>query len=165
MGSDKLIPQLIGHAHDAAAERKKEIFRRKYLPQLKATPGARELVAALSRRTVALAVASSAGEDELAALLAAAGVADLLRRTTSADDAEHSKPDPDIVQAALKKIALPPQDCVLVGDTPYDAQAARSAGVAFIGLRCGGWSENDLQPAAGIVHDPAELLRRIDHIL
>ena len=165
MGSDKLIPQLIGRAHDAAAERKKEIFKRKYLPHLRPMPGARALLETLLERNARLAVASSAGEDELAALLEAAAVADLLRTTTSADDAEHSKPAPDIVQAAVKKIALPPQDCVLVGDTPYDAQAARSAGVAFVGVRCGGWSENDLQPAAGIVHDPAELLRRIDDIL
>jgi phosphoglycolate phosphatase-like HAD superfamily hydrolase len=54
---------------------------------------------------------------------------------------------------------------VLIGDTPYDAQAAQAAGVAFVGVRCGGWEDSDLQPAAAIVHDPADLLRRMDHIL
>ena len=165
MGSDKLIPDLMGRYDERVAERKKEIFRRKYLAQLAPTPGARELVAALHARGAKLAVASSAGADELDALLDAAGVGDLLRTTTSADDAERSKPDPDILAAALKKLALPAGECVLVGDTPYDAQAARSAGIAFVGVRCGGWSDGDLQPAAGIVHDPADLLRRIDHMM
>jgi HAD superfamily hydrolase (TIGR01509 family) len=165
MGSDKLIPDLIGHYDERVAERKKEIFKRSYLGQLAPTPGARDLVAALGARGAKLAVASSAGADELDALLDAAGVGDLLRTTTSADDAARSKPDPDILAAALKKLGLPAAKCVLVGDSPYDAQAARSAGIAFVGVRCGGWADGDLQPAAGIVHDPADLLRRLDHMM
>jgi phosphoglycolate phosphatase-like HAD superfamily hydrolase len=80
----------------------------------------------------------------------------------NADDAQHSKPDPDIVQAAVRKLALAPSRCVMIGDTPYDAEAASRAGVAFIGLRCGGWDDAHLQPALGIYDDAADLLGHID---
>jgi phosphoglycolate phosphatase-like HAD superfamily hydrolase len=84
---------------------------------------------------------------------------------TGADDAERSKPDPDIVQAALRKLGLPPARCVMVGDTPYDAEAAGRAGVGFVGVRCGGWRDADLQPAIGVYDDPADLLRHLDRWL
>lgn len=164
-GSDKLIPELIGRYDEAIAGRKKEIFRKKHLPGLRPTPGARALVAELQRRGAKLAVASSAGEDELGALLAAAQVDDLLRRTTSADDADRSKPDPDIVRAALDKLGLAARECLLIGDTPYDALAAQRAGVAFAGVRCGGWSDGQLQPSVAVVDDPSMLLRRLDVLL
>ena len=105
-----------------------------------------------------MVVASSAGKDELEALLEVAGAQPYLEAQTDADDADKSKPDPDVVQVALEKLRLPAEHCVMVGDTPYDAQAAARAGVAFIGLRCGGWSERDLQPALAVYADPAELL-------
>ncbi len=106
-----------------------------------------------------LAVASSAGKDELDALLDAAHAKRYFDTTTDADDAERSKPDPDIVQAALRKLGLAAERCVLVGDTPYDAQAACKAGVGFIGVRCGGlWRDEDLQPALGVYDGPADLV-------
>ena len=112
-----------------------------------------------------LAVASSAGKDELEALLDIVGAQKYLDEETGADDAAHSKPDPDIVQAALRKLGLPAARCVLIGDTPYDAQAAARARVAFIGVRCGGWSDRDLQPAIGVYDDPADLLRNVNKFL
>jgi HAD superfamily hydrolase (TIGR01509 family) len=164
-GADKLIPELIGRYDEAVAERKSEIFKRKYLPHLRPIPGARDLVSQLYKRGLKLAVASSASKDELDALLRIAGVDEYVHEKTSADDAEHSKPDPDIVQAALRKLGLPPARCLMIGDTPYDAQAAQRAGVAFVGVRCGGWSDEDLQPALGVFHDPAHILRAIGDIL
>jgi HAD superfamily hydrolase (TIGR01509 family) len=164
-GSDKLIPELIGRYDQAIADRKSEIFKQKYLPHLQPFPGVRDLVFQLYRRGLKLAVASSASKDELDSLLRIAGVHEYLQETTSADDAEHSKPDPDIVQAVVLKLRLPPARCLMIGDTPYDAQAAQRAGVAFVGVRCGGWSDDDLQPARGVFHDPADILRAIDDIL
>jgi HAD superfamily hydrolase (TIGR01549 family) len=160
MGSDKLIPELIGRYDEALAERKKALFKAHYLPRLRAFPGVEDLLRFLKERGVKLAVASSAGKDELRALLEVAHATRYFAETTDADDAEHSKPDPDVLQAALAKLRLPAERCVLVGDTPYDAQAARSAGVAFVGVRCGGlWRDADLQPAIGVFDDPADLLR------
>ena len=99
-GSDKLMPELIGRYDEALARRKTAIFKARYLPHLQPFAGVRELLSYLKRRGVKLAVASSAGEDELDALLEAAGARDLIDSRTGADDAEGSKPDPDIVQAA-----------------------------------------------------------------
>jgi HAD superfamily hydrolase (TIGR01509 family) len=164
-GSDKLIPELIGRYDPAVADRKSEIFKQKYLPRLRPLPGARELVSHLKQRGLKLAVASSAAKEELDALLRIAALESCFEEKTSADDAQHSKPDPDIVQAAVRKLGLPASRCLMIGDTPYDAQAAQRAGVAFVGVRCGGWDEKDLQPALDVFSDPAAILRAIDHIL
>jgi HAD superfamily hydrolase (TIGR01509 family) len=161
MGADKLMPELIGRYDAAIAERKKQIFRARYLPTLRPFPRVRELLAALREMELRLAAASSAGQDELDALLEVAGAKPYLEAQTNVDEAGRSKPDPDIVQAALRRLRLPPERCVMLGDTPYDAQAAARAGVAFIGLECGGWAAQDLQPALAVRRDPAELLESL----
>ena len=160
-GSDKLLPELIGRFDQRVADRKKAIFKQRYLPALRPFPRVAELLHALHERGLRLGVASSAGKDELEALLAVTGAAELFEERTDADDAERSKPDPDIVRAALEKLALPAARCVMVGDTPFDAQAAQRAGVGFIGLRCGGWEDADLGPALAVHDDPAALLARL----
>jgi len=157
-GADKLIPELIGRYDAAAAERKKAIFRARFLPRLRPFLKSRELLSKFKDLGLRLAVASSAGKDELDALLQVAGVREYLDAQADADDADRSKPDPDIVLAAASKLGLPPARCLMIGDTPYDAEAAARAGVAFIGLRCGGWSERDLRPALAVFADPAALL-------
>jgi phosphoglycolate phosphatase-like HAD superfamily hydrolase len=84
-------------------------------------------------------------------------VADLIGRATSSDDGA-SKPDPDIVRAALEQAKLPPHEALMVGDTPYDIEAARRAGVKTIALRCGGWWDDAaLAGAVAIYDDPASL--------
>jgi HAD superfamily hydrolase (TIGR01509 family) len=153
-GADKLIPELIGRYEESLAERKKAIFRERYLPGLRPFPGVKDLLERLRQMGLRLVVASSAGKDELDALLAVAGAQDYLEARTDADDAERSKPDPDIVQAALRRLKLPAAACVMVGDTPYDAAACAAAGVAFIGLTCGGWPADRLQPALAVCSDP-----------
>jgi HAD superfamily hydrolase (TIGR01509 family) len=164
-GSDKLIPELIGRYDPAIADRKKALFKARYLPGLRAFPKVEALLEMLRTRGLKLAVASSAGEDELAALLEVAHASGYFSEEANADDARRSKPDPDIVQAALRKLALAPSRCVMIGDTPYDADAARRAGVAFIGLRCGGWDDAHLQPALGVFEDAADLLRAVNDIM
>ena len=77
---------------------------------------------------------------------------------TSADDAEHSKSAPDIIEVALAKMAHPRNTVIMLGDTPYDLAAAMHAGIAMIALRCGGWQDMDLQDAVVIYDDPADLL-------
>jgi HAD superfamily hydrolase (TIGR01509 family) len=170
MGGDKLLPELIGVDIDSKlgkqlAKRRGELFEREYVPRLRAFPRARELAERLRADGYILIVASSAGEDQLEKLIEVSGVGDLLADTTSADDAERSKPDPDIVQAALARGRLEPVDAVMIGDTPYDVEASLRAGVAIIGVRSGGWSDNDLQGAAAVYDDVAELLREYDDSL
>jgi phosphoglycolate phosphatase-like HAD superfamily hydrolase len=92
------------------------------------------------------------------ALLRQALVADLIPRRSSKDDASRTKPDPDIVTAALSRAHVRAPDAVMIGDTPYDIEAARCAGVAAIALRCGGyWSDDDLADAHEIFDHPAAL--------
>jgi HAD superfamily hydrolase (TIGR01509 family) len=164
-GADKLIPELIGKYDEAVADRKKAIFKKEQLPRLKAFPKVEALLQKLSELGVRLAVASSAGKDELDALLEVAHGRRYFEQQTDSDDAEHSKPDPDIVQAAFRKLRLPASRCVMIGDTPYDAEAARRAGLAFVGVRCGGWSDADLVPSVAVFTDPAGLLAHIDQWL
>jgi HAD superfamily hydrolase (TIGR01509 family) len=167
MGSDKLIPAAVGLPGDGPeaehlAERRAAIFRELYLPGLRPTPGAAALVEALRDRGLELAVASSARSDELHSLLEAAGVPWLADRATSGDAVEGSKPEPDVIEAALGELGLSPDEVVLIGDTPYDVEAGVRAGVTVVALRCGGWDDLSLRDAAAVYRDPAELLEGLD---
>lgn len=163
MGSDQLLPILIGvdsksEEGQEISDLRSEIFQTRYLPRLQPFPQARELLAQMRAIGLTLVVASSAKQEELEKLLAIANVADLVQAVTSADDAEHSKPAPDIIEAALAKMAHARNTVVMLGDTPYDLAAAMRAGVPMIALRCGGWQDMDLQDAVAIYDDPADLL-------
>lgn len=165
MGSDKLLPELTGV--DAESEqgkqlvaRRKEIFAKEYLPSIRPFPKANELLARMRADGLRLVVATSASEDELRGLLHALGAEWLLDEATSSSDAAESKPDPDIVRAAVDRAGVSPDRCVMIGDTPYDVEAATRARVPIIALRCGGWGDDDLRGAVEIYDDPAMLLAR-----
>jgi HAD superfamily hydrolase (TIGR01509 family) len=164
MGGDKVLPSLAGIESESEAgkrlsELRWEIFVRDHLPHLRPTPGARNLVSRLKRDGLDVAIASSAGGAELETLLEAAEVADLFHAKTSSSDADESKPDPDIVQAAIRKIGRDPDELVMIGDTPYDVEAAIGAHVRIIAVLSGGWMIDELHGAAGIYDHPADLLR------
>jgi HAD superfamily hydrolase (TIGR01509 family) len=161
MGGDKVLPLLTGLEHESEdgeqiSSRRSEIFRERYMPHLKPFAGVRELFLLLQDRGHELAIASSAQTEELGALLEIAGVADLVERRTSSSDAENSKPDPDIIAAALQQLGRP-RRAVMVGDTPYDIESAGRAGIASVAVRCGGWGDADLRDAHAVYADPAEL--------
>jgi len=163
MGSDKLLPAVAQldektQLGRALAKRKKVIFDM-LLPTLVPTPGARALVEYLRDCHVEVVIATSAPDREMDAVLEQAGVKDLFPKRTSKDDAANSKPDPDIVEAALKKSRVPRDRAAMVGDTPYDVEAARRAGIAVVALRCGGyWSDQDFAGALDVFDHPAALL-------
>lgn len=165
MGGDKLLPELTGIDAESAegkriAERRGAIFRGTYLPSVRPFARARELLLRMKDDGWTLVAASSAEEEELDALLAVAGARDLVEGAISSDDADRSKPDPDIVQAALSRARASPEHAILLGDTPYDVAAANRADVAIVALRCGGWSAKALAGAVETYADPAELLDR-----
>jgi phosphoglycolate phosphatase-like HAD superfamily hydrolase len=116
----------------------------------------------LRKEGLRLAVASSSKKEMLKRLLSLVEAEDLLEAKTSSDDAENSKPDPDIVHAALRRLGEDPDRAVMVGDTPYDIEAAARAGLRSIALRCGGWKDADLRGAVEIYDGPAELLEQLD---
>ena len=167
MGGDKLMPEVSGIAEDSPqgrliSQRRGEIFTTEWLPRLRPFRDVNRLVAALNARGVRLVAASSAKKTELRALLDLAGVASMLDGATSSDDAEESKPDPDIIEAALKQAHAGPGEAVMIGDTPYDVEAAARAGVAAIAFRCGGWRDEDLTGAIAIYDGAWDLFARLD---
>ena len=167
MGGDKLMPAVSGVDEGsgpgmAIAKRRGEIFTERFLPHLKPFRDAGRLVAELKARGHTVVAASSAKRDELQSLLAVAGAHALMDASTSSDDATNSKPDPDIIQAALKRANAVPSDSVMIGDTPYDVEASRRAGIAIIAFRCGGWSDDDLGGAISIYDGPWHLLSSLE---
>ena len=140
-----------------------ELFDSRYLKELRAFPHVRELfetIRASGRRT---ALATSAKSEELEKYLRLINIEGLVDAQVSSSEAEKSKPHPDIFLAAVNKLeSIPASECVAVGDTPYDAEAARRAGMRVIGVLCGGFPEADLREAGceAIYRDPEDLLRR-----
>lgn len=170
MGGDKLLPRLTGldHESDVAQRitaRRKEIFHALYLPRLRAFPGAHELLERLKGAGLALVVATSAEKAELNALLEQAGLEELVDRKTSSSDADRSKPDPDIIRAALERGKLRPDEALMLGDTPYDVEAASNAGVDAVALRCGGWPDRALSGAVAIYDDVGQIVSEFDRLL
>ena len=169
-GGDQLLPMFLSpselkeYANDLEAHRGR-ILKERYLPLMTAFPRVRELFQRLiaDRRTIALA--SSAKEDELEYYKRVANIADLIDSETSSDDAVRSKPHPDIFRAALARFpGLDPANAVVIGDTPWDAEAASKAGIRIIGLLCGGWTEDELRRYGcfAVYRDPADLLAKYD---
>jgi HAD superfamily hydrolase (TIGR01509 family) len=164
-GGDKLLMQTAGidknspegkRIDKARAER----FMRSYLPHLKAFPKARELLVRMREDGLMLVVATSAKKAEMDALLEICGATDLVQHQTSSEDAEKSKPDPDIIQAALETAHVAASAALMLGDTPYDIEAARRAGVDTVAVRSGGWDTEALDGAIAIYDDVADLLSR-----
>ncbi|HMQ34033.1 MAG TPA: HAD family hydrolase [Chloroflexaceae bacterium] len=167
MGGDNLLPTLVGiekdtPAGEAISARRKEILKERYLDAVEPTPGARALLERMRAEGLRLVLATSAAEDELEPLLAIAGVGDLIEQQTTSSDAESSKPDPDIVQAALDRLGFAPDEVAMLGDTPYDVEAAGACGIATVALRSGGFSDADLAGARAVYDDPADLLARYE---
>lgn len=166
MGADQVVPivqpELSGETGEGKkiSDRRKSLIIEKFKPELKPTNGARELVAKMQADGLQIVVASSATSEELSILLAAAQVDDLLSDapTTTSDDADASKPAPDLIEAALSTGKLQPDQVVMIGDTPYDIEAAAKANVRVIAVRCGDFSDQDLKDAIAIYNDPADLV-------
>lgn len=164
MGGDQLMPQVTPELNKeegdgkAISERRKELMINRYGPTLPPAKGARQLIQRMKDEGLKLIIASSATSQELEVLLKSAAIDGLINEITSSSDAEASKPAPDIVEAALKKLEMQPSEVLMLGDTPYDIQSANAAGVGVIAVRCGGFNDADLAGAKAIYDDPADLL-------
>ena len=161
-GGDKLVPEVTGR-HDEEwvkqlGERRQKIFFDRHLASIRPFPRVRELLEHMKASGLALVIATSANEEELERLLDIAGVADLLDEQATKDDAKRSKPDPDIIGAALKRAGVDASRALMLGDTPYDVEAAQKAGVGTVALESGGWHGPDLAGAVAIYRDAAALL-------
>jgi len=172
-GADTLLPEFLSEKEikefgDDVADTRGEIFKNEYLSRVKPFPKVRELFRKIKDDGKRIALASSANEDEVEAYKKIANVEDLIEKSTSADDAEKSKPEPDIFEAALKLLGNPKLENVLVvGDTPYDAEAATKAKLKIVGVLCGGFPEKDLREKGciEIYQDPADLLESYEKLV
>jgi phosphoglycolate phosphatase-like HAD superfamily hydrolase len=158
-GGDQLIPVFLSEAdqRDHGAEMEEwrgTLFRSKYLPLVRPFSAVPELLRCVREAGLKVAVASSAKESELGVYLDIAGIQDLVDIATSSDDAEQSKPAPDIFQVVLKKLDIAGSQAIAIGDTPYDAEAAGKAGIRTIGMLCGGFNEAELRRAGCITVYP-----------
>jgi HAD superfamily hydrolase (TIGR01549 family) len=169
-GGDQLMPVFLSKQEleafgEALEKYRGELFKREYLSRVKAFPAVRELFERISRDDKRISLASSAKAEELEVYKKIANIEDLVEEETSKDDVDKSKPHPDIFEAALARLGDPQREQVfVVGDTPYDAEAAGKAGLKTIGFLSGGFPEEDLR-AAGCVRiyeGPADLLARYD---
>jgi HAD superfamily hydrolase (TIGR01509 family) len=169
-GGDQILlgllhPDMLAAQAEEIQAFRSNLFQRGYMPKARAFPGVRELFRRIRADDRKAVLASSGTADEVDRYKEIAGIADLIDGATSSDDAERSKPFPDIFQAALAKLApLAPADAVVVGDTPYDAEAARAAGLTSVGVLCGGFPEEALYAAGcvAVYQGPADLLAHYD---
>jgi phosphoglycolate phosphatase-like HAD superfamily hydrolase len=168
-GGDKLIPVFL--SADKQRDHGKEMeewrgerFKTAYLPLVRPFSAVPDLLRRVRDAGVRVAIASSAKKDELDKYLDIARIADLVDVKTSSDDAEESKPAPDIFEVVLRKLGITGVDGVAIGDTPYDASAAGKAGIATIGVLCGGFTEASLREAgcADVYPGPAALFARFE---
>lgn len=162
MGGDRILAMWSLDATSARGQAistvRGQMFRDHYLPALKPFPFVRPLLERMKRDGKRLVVATSATKEDLKGLLEGAGVADLIDDAASSSDAQESKPAPDIIHAALDSSGLLATEVIMLGDTPYDVEAASKAGVRIIGVRSGGWSDAELAGAVAIYDDTRDLL-------
>jgi len=163
MGSDRLVPWLLGrHTDDAPAIA--DDHSRRFLDRvdtLRRTDGALDLLDDLARREVPFVVATSASGREREALFGVLGRDDL--PYTDADQVASSKPAPDLLLAACAQVGIDPQGAVMVGDAPWDALSARRVGIRAVAVRCGGFAEAELTAAGAerVVDAPRGLVGQL----
>ena len=171
-GGDELIPVYVPwwkrkQVEDPLKAFRKLVFEQEYLSRVTALPMAREFLVRVKDAGIRPALASSADKSDLEIYKRIVGMEDLIEEEASASDANKAKPHPDIFEATLKRLGLPAEKCMALGDTPYDAEAAGKAGIRTIGVETGGWSREDLL-AAGCVEvyeSVADLLEHFDDSL
>jgi HAD superfamily hydrolase (TIGR01509 family) len=161
-GSDRLIPELVEDGHKAA--RVSELHS-EYYAQLQERghplPGAKELVTSLVDRGYEVWLATSAEPEELEHHMKELGAKDNIAGVVSSDEAEESKPAPDIFGLALERVGVSPEDAVVVGDSIWDIEAAKEAGVRAAAVMTGGaFSRAELEEAGAyaVYEDCHELL-------
>lgn len=169
-GGDQLMPAFCSPEElerfgKALEQYRTELFAREYLPRVRPFPQVRELCERIRAEGLRIVLASSSKEQEVEHYKKLLRLEDLLDAATSADDAERSKPYPDIFQAALADLRnVAPTEAMVVGDTPYDMLAASGAGLRAIGVLSGGFPADALRGtgAVQIYRDVAELLERFE---
>ena len=164
-GGDQYLPVFLDEREmrefgDEAEKYRGEVFKKKYLSQVKPFPKVRELFERLRADGKKIALASSGKAAEVRHYQKLLGIEQLVDCMTTSDHVVHSKPYADVFIAALNLLKLPASEAIAIGDTPYDVEAAKKIELRVIGVLCGGFSEEMLRDegAAAIYRDAADLL-------
>ena len=168
MGGDQMVAALTDdrteeeQGDDIRASEKTLYFQ--LIDEVRPMEGSRELIEQLKRRGHSVVLASSAKADEVDHYLDLLNARELADGWTTSADVESTKPEPDLVSSALQRAGGPPDDAVMVGDTPWDVEAARRAGVATLAVRTGGFAISELADAgaAAVFESVTELCQKLD---
>ena len=169
-GADTLLPEFLTPDElkrfgKELAEKRAELFKREYVDRVRPFPKVPDLFRRMRHEAIRITLASSGKADEVAHYKRVCGIDELVDTETSADEAEKSKPHPDIFEAALGKLeGVSADEALVVGDSPYDAEAAAKSGLRTVALLCGGFPEQDLRAASAIAiyESCADLLERFN---
>lgn len=149
MGGDRLVEHVAGRAvEDEHGDELRKLWKREYeklIDEVVPLPGARDLLVAARDHGFRVALASSGDPDHVAHYLDQLDARDLADEWTTSEDAESSKPAPDLLEHALGKVGG--DSAVLVGDSTWDCRAARNAGLPSVAVRTGGFSPDELRDA------------------
>jgi HAD superfamily hydrolase (TIGR01549 family) len=170
-GADQYLPEFLDEKEirirgKEIEEFRSQLFKKKYLPKVKSFPKVLELFERIKRDGKRIVLASSGGGEEIGVYKRITGIENLVDDEISRDDAQKTKPCPDIFEAALQRLdGCSHRDVIVIGDTPYDAEAAAKVKIAMIGVLCGGFAESDLRASnvVAICRDPADLLAQYDN--
>jgi len=166
MGGDHLVAAVAGQGveeeHGDSIRSAESVLYRTLIHEAEPLPGAQELVRALKAAGHPVVLASSAKEHEVQRYLEVLDAREVVDAWTTSADVERTKPDPDLVRAALEQAGT--EDAVFVGDTVWDCEAAARAGIPCVALLCGGFGEAELVGAGAIAvfEDPRDLLEHLD---
>jgi HAD superfamily hydrolase (TIGR01509 family) len=158
-GSDRFVESVLGHDDSDVADAHTDFYG-PFLHELTPFDGAADLLRATKKAGLAVVLATSASAKEAQHLRDALGADDAIDEVTSKDDVEESKPDPDIIQTALDKAGLSAEQALFVGDTVWDVEAAKRAGLDCIAVLSGGIPEADLRDAGAVA-----IYRDVRHLL
>jgi len=159
MGGDQLLQDLLGHDSSEASSQRAERYR-PLISEARAFPGASALIRRLDSFGLAVVLATSAPADELDAMRRILACDDQIAACTTADDVRATKPAPDVFRAAMQAAALDPALTLVIGDSIWDVQAARAAGLGCIAVESGGFSAHELREegAAAVYRNVQEIL-------
>jgi HAD superfamily hydrolase (TIGR01549 family) len=168
-GGDLLVPDTMNAREmqkfgEKLKKYRGELWKEKYMDGVRPFPGAVEAIRVLHDRGVKLALASSSNPDEVEYYVELLGVDDLLKGTTSKEDAEFSKPSPEIFRAALERVKSDPARTLAVGDTPYDILAAHRTPVPIAAVLCGGFPRESLTKAEFLFDDVPAMVKELERI-
>ncbi|WP_199286678.1 HAD family hydrolase [Nocardioides houyundeii] len=169
MGGDKLVAAVAGDAvEESDGDAIREAWEKEYEEMIEQTtlfPGARDLLDSLGERGLGVVLASSSIPEHAEHALRLLDAEEKVDASTTAEDAEETKPDPELLDVALSKVSG--SRALLVGDTVWDVKAANARGIPTVAVLSGGFGKDELEEAgaACVLRDVAELLARLDEVV